>query len=77
MSVPLPSYNPSLLLVALLTHFDRESLAQAGGKGVNLGELIKAGFDVPPGFVITTALIPCQKSAGRFVTQFNILLYRT
>jgi len=27
----------------------------AGGKGANLGELIEAGFDVPPGFVLTTA----------------------
>lgn len=27
----------------------------AGGKGVNLGDLIRAGFPVPPGFVITTA----------------------
>src|SRR5690606_28378952 len=25
----------------------------AGGKGANLGELISAGFPVPPGFVIT------------------------
>ena len=54
MSVPHPSYNPSLPLAASLTHFDRESLAQAGGKGANLGELIKVGFDVPPGFIITT-----------------------
>ncbi len=55
MSVPLASYNPGFTLVASLTHFDRDSLALAGGKGANLGELIKAGFDVPPGFVITTA----------------------
>jgi pyruvate,water dikinase len=27
----------------------------AGGKGANLGELTRAGFPVPPGFVITTA----------------------
>ena len=26
----------------------------AGGKGANLGELVRAGFPVPPGFVITT-----------------------
>ncbi|MDJ0349341.1 PEP/pyruvate-binding domain-containing protein [Cryobacterium sp. PH29-G1] len=30
-------------------------LARAGGKGANLGELVAAGFAVPPGFVITTA----------------------
>jgi rifampicin phosphotransferase len=55
MSVALQSKNLNLPVVASLTHFDRASLAQAGGKGANLGELIKAGFDVPPGFVITTA----------------------
>lgn len=37
-----------------LAHFDRRKIALAGGKGANLGELIRAGFQVPPGFVITT-----------------------
>lgn len=42
--------------VASLAHFGRTSLALAGGKGANLGELLlRAGFDVPPGFVVTTA----------------------
>ena len=30
-------------------------LDEAGGKGANLGELARAGFPVPPGFVLTTA----------------------
>ncbi len=30
-------------------------VAVAGGKGANLGELTRAGFDVPDGFVVTTA----------------------
>ncbi|MGH2616466.1 MAG: PEP/pyruvate-binding domain-containing protein, partial [Thermomicrobiales bacterium] len=30
-------------------------LAQGGGKAANLGELLRWGFPVPPGFVITTA----------------------
>jgi pyruvate,water dikinase len=29
-----------------------KDLAQAGGKGANLGELIRAGFPVPPGFSV-------------------------
>ena len=29
-----------------------DSLESAGGKGANLGELIRQGFPVPPGFVI-------------------------
>ncbi|MEO7847423.1 MAG: PEP/pyruvate-binding domain-containing protein, partial [Arachnia sp.] len=32
----------------------RGDLAVAGGKAANLGELLHAGFDVPPGFVVTT-----------------------
>ncbi len=43
------------LLVAPLPHFGRGDIALAGGKGANLGELFQAGFNVPPGFVITTA----------------------
>ena len=33
---------------------NRGSLAEAGGKGANLGEMLKAGFPVPPGFVTTS-----------------------
>lgn len=33
----------------------RGDIAVAGGKGANLGELSRAGFPVPPGFVLTTA----------------------
>ena len=47
--------NRHAALVAPLSHFGREDLTLAGGKGANLGELSRAGFDVPPGFVITTA----------------------
>src|SRR5437016_2462665 len=30
------------------------NLSRAGGKGANLSELARAGFDVPPGFIVTT-----------------------
>jgi phosphoenolpyruvate synthase/pyruvate phosphate dikinase len=33
----------------------RGDLEEAGGKGANLGELSRAGFPMPPGFVRTTA----------------------
>ncbi len=33
---------------------DSTSLDIAGGKGANLGEMTKAGFPVPPGFIINT-----------------------
>jgi pyruvate,water dikinase len=32
----------------------KDSLALAGGKGANLGEMTKIKLPVPPGFVITT-----------------------
>lgn len=38
-----------------LSELDAHSLPLAGGKAANLGELLRAGFNVPPGFVITTA----------------------
>jgi rifampicin phosphotransferase len=41
--------------VVPLEELRRDSIEHAGGKGANLGELITAGFDVPPGFCVTTA----------------------
>lgn len=41
--------------VAPLDAFTRADIGTAGGKGANLGELLRAGFEVPPGFVLTTA----------------------
>jgi rifampicin phosphotransferase len=41
--------------VCALDSVGRGDLDQAGGKGANLGELVRAGFPVPPGFVVTTA----------------------
>lgn len=37
-------------------------LPEVGGKAANLGELIRAGFPVPPGFCVTTAAY--QQAAG-------------
>ncbi|MCD6425626.1 MAG: hypothetical protein J7L35_08970, partial [Anaerolineales bacterium] len=31
-----------------------EALPKVGGKGANLGEMTRAGFNVPPGFCVTT-----------------------
>src|SRR5712692_4909878 len=41
-----------------------QDLAVAGGKGANLGELIRAGFPVPDGFVITTDAYAAAASAA-------------
>jgi rifampicin phosphotransferase len=41
--------------VARLRDFGRDDLPVAGGKGANLGELVRAEVPVPDGFLITTA----------------------
>lgn len=38
----------------ILLDSERATLANAGGKGANLARLTRAGFPVPPGFIITT-----------------------
>lgn len=32
---------------------DKDDIGLVGGKGANLGELIQAGFPIPPGFIVT------------------------
>ncbi|TMA25031.1 MAG: phosphoenolpyruvate synthase, partial [Deltaproteobacteria bacterium] len=51
-------------LVVPLSTFGAQDLAVAGGKGANLGELIRAGFPVPDGFVITTDAYAAAASAA-------------
>jgi pyruvate,water dikinase len=48
-----------------LDALSRNDVAIAGGKGANLGELIRAGLPVPPGFVITApAYLAAMEAAG-------------
>ena len=44
-------------VVVSLGALDSTLLPIAGGKAANLGELIRAGFSVPPGFCVTTAVL--------------------
>jgi rifampicin phosphotransferase len=41
-------------IVHRLRELSRADLATAGGKGANLGEMIRLGLPVPPGFVVST-----------------------
>ncbi|MCI0462291.1 MAG: hypothetical protein L0Z62_35515 [Gemmataceae bacterium] len=43
-----------MVLVAWLQNLNKEDVVLAGGKAANLGELLRAGLPVPPGFVLTT-----------------------
>jgi rifampicin phosphotransferase len=51
-----PSETPGErpVLVVDLAQLGVRDLDRGGGKAANLGELLRAGFPVPPGFVITT-----------------------
>ena len=51
-------------LVVPLSALGARDLTVAGGKGANLGELMRAGFPVPGGFVITTAAYARAASAA-------------
>src|SRR3954467_2613294 len=42
------------VLVVDLAQLGARDLGRGGGKAANLGELLRSGFPVPPGFVITT-----------------------
>jgi rifampicin phosphotransferase len=46
--------RPATGFVLPLTAVGRDDVAAAGGKGANLGELVRAGFPVPDGAVVTT-----------------------
>ena len=51
--------------IAWFDELSRASVATAGGKGANLGEMAGAGLPVPPGFVVTTdAFLGALDAAG-------------
>ncbi|MFC4138358.1 MULTISPECIES: PEP/pyruvate-binding domain-containing protein [unclassified Microbacterium] len=51
-------------LVRPLSDLRSTDVQLAGGKGANLGELLRAGFPVPDGFVVTTAAYDAFVSAA-------------
>ncbi|HLE02567.1 MAG TPA: PEP/pyruvate-binding domain-containing protein, partial [Dehalococcoidia bacterium] len=40
-------------IIVLFEEVGKEDLSLVGGKGANLGELLRHGIPVPPGFVVT------------------------
>ena len=45
-----------------------------GGKGANLGEMVKAGFPVPNGFIVTSAAYFYLLEANNLMPQIKALL---
>lgn len=55
------------------TAVDRTSLPLVGGKGANLGEKVKAGFAVPPGFCVSTAAYDRVAAGAALATVLDTL----
>ena len=51
-----------------LSDLGRDDITLAGGKGANLGELVRAGLPVPGGFVVTTA------AYATVISSLNLLI---
>jgi pyruvate,water dikinase len=73
MSTPQPNVQAPLF-VAPFSSFGSKDLALAGGKGANLGELSQANFDIPPGFIITTAAYALLLQENKLQTRLADLL---
>lgn len=69
-----PPHGASGVLVAPLTELSARDLPLAGGKGANLGELIRAGFPVPEGFVVTTAAYAAVLAGSSLGTKLDSFL---
>ncbi len=57
-----------LILPFTSVHID---LANAGGKGLNLARLARAGFAVPPGFIVTTNAYQAYVEANQLWTEIQ------
>lgn len=63
-----------LPLVIDFKKVDKGDIPLVGGKGANLGEMTKAGFPVPPGFVVTSASYWKFLKDNHLRTKFSDLL---
>jgi phosphohistidine swiveling domain-containing protein len=68
-----PRHPPHQLTVSL-AEVDRGDLQLVGGKGANLGEMIRSGLPVPGGFCVTTdaySLVAEEAGLQRIVTELH------
>jgi len=57
-----------------LSELNKDSLPEAGGKGANLGELIRTGLPVPSGFVVTTGAYRAHLEESRLRERIAVRL---
>jgi len=60
--------------IVSISDLGKNDIDIAGGKGANLGELVAAGFNVPPGFVLTTAAYDHFMEASKIGDRVKELL---
>ena len=61
--------------VVWFNEVDKEDIAIVGGKGANLGEMTKAGFPVPPGFIVSAEAYKHFLDVSRIRTKMETLLH--
>ena len=66
----MPSY-PTSPTIIWLAELDANMIPSVGGKGANLGELLKAGFSVPNGFAVTTTAFNQTMEANEISTALS------
>ncbi len=60
--------------ITSIADLSKNDIPIAGGKAANLGELVSAGFNVPPGFVLTTLAYDDFISANNLVPMIDEVL---
>lgn len=64
-------------LTAFFDEIDKDDLPLVGGKGANLGEMIKAKFPVPPGFAVTVKAYDQFIEENDLFDPINEILHKT
>jgi pyruvate, water dikinase len=60
--------------ITSIADLSKNDIPIAGGKAANLGELVSAGFNVPPGFVLTTLAYDDFMAANNLIPRINEVL---
>lgn len=60
--------------VLSLKNIAKKDTLHVGGKGASLGELIKIGASVPPGFVISSAALQTVAKKGHLIEEIETIL---
>lgn len=61
--------NRTLNYIRPLERVSRAQISEVGGKAANLGELLKAGFPVPDGYVLTAKAFKKFVEANKFASN--------